>query len=153
MTTSRMGIMGSFLLSNFSLGFYNSFSRLWSFAFCRWSLVARHSGSRTTKDHRPATDLARRFFDHGQRDVSLLNHLASHFKFLNLLLTGETIHQLQHEFFENHAQTAGADLASHGLACNRPVGFVAEFEPDILELKQPLVLLHDRVLRTRQNFD
>jgi hypothetical protein len=30
MTTSRMGIIGSFLLSNFSLGFDNLVSRLWS---------------------------------------------------------------------------------------------------------------------------
>ena len=42
MTTSRMGIIGSFLLSNFSLGFDNSVSRLWS-VFGRWSLVVGRS--------------------------------------------------------------------------------------------------------------
>src|ERR1700716_1356507 len=127
MTTSRMGIIGSFLLSNFSFGFDNSFSRLWSLLACC-------------------------FFDHGQRDVSFLHHLAGHFKFLNFLLAGQTIHQFEHEFFQNHAQAAGADFARHRLPGNRTVGIVAELQPDILKLEQALVLLHDRVLGARQNF-
>src|SRR5665811_1969998 len=102
MTTSRMGIMGNFLLSNFSLGFDNSVSRLWS-VFGRWSLVARHSSEGTTSDKRPTTidQLTCRFLDHGQRDVPLLHHLAGHFKLLDLLLAGQTIHQFQHELFED----------------------------------------------------
>src|SRR5216684_3866701 len=126
MTTSRMGIMGNFLLSNFSLGFDNSVSRLWSRLACR-------------------------FLDHGQRDVPLLHHLASHFKFFNLLLAGQTIHQFQHEFFQNHAQAAGADFARHGLAGNRPVRVVAELQPHVLEFEQTLVLFHNCVLGARQN--
>src|SRR3984893_542132 len=127
MTTSRMGIIGSFLLSNFSLGFDNSFSRLWSLLACR-------------------------FFDHGQRDVPFLDHLAGHFKFLNFLLAGQTIHQFQHEFFQNHAQAPSADFARHRLARDRTVGVVAEFQADVFKLEQALVMIHDRVLRARQNF-
>ncbi len=57
MTTSRMGIMGSFLLSNFSLelGFDNAVSRLgfWLLVVGRQSLAPSRfaiSVSRTTRD-------------------------------------------------------------------------------------------------------
>src|SRR5229473_479075 len=147
MTTSRMGIIGSFLLSNFSFGFDNSVSRLWTLS---------HPG--VAKDATPGwgtlhPELASCFFDHGQRDVSFLHHLAGHFKFLNFLLAGQTIHQFQHEFFQNHAQAAGADFTCHGLARDRPVGVVAELQPHIFKLEQALVLFHDRIFRARQNFD
>src|SRR6266853_673980 len=97
--------------------------------------------------------LASCFFDHGQRDVPFLHHLAGHFKFLNFLLAGQTIPHFQHEFFQNHAQAAGANFTRHGLARDRPVGVVAEFQPHVFKLEQALVLFHDCVFRTRQNFD
>src|SRR6202521_1515134 len=149
MTTSRMGIIGSFLLSNFSFGFDNSVSRLWSL-FGRWSLVARIPISErlTTNDRS-----ARRFLNHGQRDVPLLDHLAGHFKFLNFLLAGQTIHQFQHEFFQNHSQAPCANFTRHGLSGNRAGGVVAEFQPHVFKLEQALVLFHDRVFRARQNLD
>src|SRR5271166_595636 len=155
MTTSRMGIIGSFLLSNFSLGFDNAVSRLWSvLAAGRWLLVVGRSLFQLANDQRLTTNdqSACRFLDHGQRDVPLLHHLAGHFKFLDLLLAGQTIHQFQHEFFQNHAQAAGANFTRHGLACDRSVRVLAEFQPHVLKLEQALVLFHNRVLRTRQNF-
>src|SRR5260370_10516953 len=144
MTTSRMGIIGSFLLSNFSLGFDNSVSRLWS------SFMAAPSWRRALCDARGVLTCC--FFDHGQRDVPFLHHLAGHFKFLNFLLAGQTIHQFQHEFFQNHAQAAGANFTRHGLARDRPVGVVAELQPHVFKLEQALVLFHDCVFRARQNF-
>src|SRR5271165_7047573 len=109
MTTSRMGIIGSFLLSNFSLGFDKMVSRLWSL----FSWVPHPSVAFFAK---LGWVLTCRFLDHGQRDVPLLHHLAGHFKFLDLLLAGQAVHQFQHEFFQNHAQAAGANFTRHGLA-------------------------------------
>src|SRR5580692_896146 len=83
----------------------------------------------------------------------LFHHLLRHFKFLYFLLTGQMVHQIEHQFFQNHAQTPRPHLASHGLARNRPESVLAELQANVLKLKQPLILLDDSVLRPSQDFN
>ena len=63
------------------------------------------------------------------------------------------IHEVQHEFFEDHAQAAGSDFADHGLLGDGLERVVAEFEAHVLEFEEALILLDDRVLGARQDFD
>ena len=51
------------------------------------------------------------FLQHGDGDVALLHHLARDFEFLHLLLAGQMVHQVEHELFQDHAQSARAHLA------------------------------------------
>src|SRR5208282_5297294 len=60
---------------------------------------------------------------------------------------------VEHELFQNHAQPARSYLAGHGLARDRPQGIIGKLQPYVLELKQPLVLLDDGILRPGQDFD
>src|SRR5882724_6134273 len=92
------------------------------------------------------------FFHHAHGDVAFFNHFARDFEFLQLLLAGQMVHQVEHQLFQNHAQAAGSDFADHGLPGNGFERFVAELEPNVLELKEPLILFDDRILGTRQNF-
>src|ERR1700728_4714465 len=62
-------------------------------------------------------------------------------------------HQVQHEFFQNHAQSAGTHLAGHSLAGDGPQRFVAKLQPHILKFEQALVLLDDGILRPGEDFD
>src|SRR5258708_1613348 len=61
------------------------------------------------------------------------------------------VHEIEHEFLKNHAESARADFPQHRKARNRPQGIFAELEPDILEFEEPLVLRDNRVFRPRQN--
>src|SRR5580704_6302734 len=74
MTTSRMGIMGIFLLSNFSLGF-DTQSPVSGFLGYLRSDATFFGGART--------DLTRCFFNHGQRNVAFFHHFAGHFELFN----------------------------------------------------------------------
>src|SRR5579864_2027468 len=76
MTTSRMGIIGNFLVSNFSLD------------------VVTESPKK----------LLSCLFHHGERRAVLLYHLLGYFEFLHFLLAREMVHQIEHQFFQNHAQ-------------------------------------------------
>src|SRR5580704_9110038 len=62
-------------------------------------------------------------------------------------------HQVEHQLFENHAQSASPYLTGHSLPCDRSQSLVVELQPHILKLKQPLVLLDDGILGTGQDFD
>src|SRR5919109_270365 len=61
------------------------------------------------------------------------------------------VHQIEHELFQDHAQSAGTDFAGHGLARYCAQSIFAEFQADVLELEQPLILLDDGVLGTSQD--
>src|SRR6266550_6695367 len=102
MTTSRMGIIGSFLVSNFSLDVVTSFSKLRVRKPCyRLYLLAVVSA---------------RFLHHGQGNISLLNHFPRYFELLDLLLARQVEHEIEHELFQDHAQAAGPNFSGHGLA-------------------------------------
>src|SRR6516164_6052343 len=65
----------------------------------------------------------------------------------------EMVHEIEHKVFENHAQTAGAELAVEGVAGHRPQCAFRKAQFHILEFKQPLVLPGQRVLRTGEYFE
>src|SRR5438270_7543150 len=109
MTTSRMGIIGSFLLSNFSLA------------------VVTRAPNPTGASHFINLPLPG-FFHHGQGSVTLLHHFSGYFKLLHLFLAGEVVHQVEHQLFEDHTQAARANFARHGLTCNRLECVIAELQ-------------------------
>ena len=57
------------------------------------------------------------------------------------------IHQVEHQFFENHAQAASPDLTMECLAGDGANRFRAEAQPHIFILEHALILLHNRVPR------
>src|SRR5262249_1264526 len=122
------------------------------------SAVASISGSilcrsrLTAHSRQPIADLSR-FIHHRERDITFFHHLARDFEFLYLLLARQVVHQVEHQFFEDHAQSASAHLAGHGLLGDGAGGFIAEFQPHVLKFEQPLVLLDDRVLWPRQDLN
>ena len=69
------------------------------------------------------------------------------------LLLGQVVHQVEHQLFENHAQSAGAYLAGRASRATAPIASLREVQVNILVLEQPLVLLDDGVARLGQNFD
>src|SRR5579864_4635486 len=104
-------------------------------------------------DHSTLASALPGLFHHGEGGATLLHHFPRDFEFFQLLLAGQIEHEIEHEFFQNHAQSARTHLARHGLACDGSQRLVAELQAHIFELKQPLVLLDDRVFRAGQNFD
>src|ERR1035437_4580713 len=93
------------------------------------------------------------FHHGGKRSAALLHHFPRHFELFQFLLAGQVEHQIEHEFFQNHAQPPRSHLACHRLTRNRPQSLVAKLQPHVFELKQPLVLLDDVILRPGQDFD
>ena len=63
------------------------------------------------------------------------------------------IHQIQHQLFQDHPQSARPYLPSHGLSGNGFQSFFTKLQPHILELEQALVLLDNSVFRARQDLD
>src|SRR5215470_11532659 len=94
-----------------------------------------------------------RFFHGLQRDVAPLDHFLADLEVLDLLLAGQVIHEVEHEFFQDHAQAARAYLALHGLPRDGLERALREFELYILEFEHPLVLLDNGVARPRENLD
>src|SRR4051794_10767065 len=93
------------------------------------------------------------FFKRGEGDVALLDHLDRDGEFLQALLAGQVVHKVEHEFFEDHAQAASANLAVEGFASDSSQGIFVEVEFHVLELKHALVLLGDSVARAREDLD
>src|SRR5438309_8059903 len=110
MTTSRMGIIGSFLVSNFSLDVVTESpwayrKRLTEHGSQNRAHRTRNSQSKANpymillcasargmalSDHQAqATDSLPGFFHHGEGGTALLYHLAGDFKFFQLFLTGQ----------------------------------------------------------------
>src|SRR5437667_2940124 len=104
MTTSRMGIMGIFLVSNFSLGVVTNFSKLRVRKPCyRLYLL-------------PLSAVSTSFLHHGQSNTPLLDHLPRHLELLDFLLAGEVEHEIEHQLFQDHTQAACPNFPGHGLA-------------------------------------
>ena len=68
-------------------------------------------------------------------------------------LLRQVIHQVEHQLFKDHAQSARANLAGQCLAGDGADGFLRKVQADILELEEALVLLDDRVARLGEDFD
>src|SRR5579875_171739 len=63
------------------------------------------------------------------------------------------IHQVKHQIFKDHAETACPKLALNRLLCDRPQRTLGESQFDILIFEQPLVLANKSILRLGQNFN
>src|ERR1700733_11483281 len=93
------------------------------------------------------------FFHGGQRDVPALNHFLGDFKFLDALLAGQVIHEVKHELFQNHTQSACADFAQHGFTRDGGEGPFREAQLYAFKFEHALVLLDDGVAWTGEDFD
>src|SRR5262249_22985858 len=107
MTTSRMGIMGSFLVSNFSLAVVKERSKKRLQASgCRLQppgrklSLSRPSRARTIREL--AARLLARFLHHGERNVAFFHHFPGYFELFDFLLTREVVHQIEHQLFQDH---------------------------------------------------
>src|SRR5579871_6852635 len=66
------------------------------------------SGSNASRE--PCSTLSR-LLHQRQRDVALLHHIARDLELAHAFLAGQVVHEVEHQLFQDHAQTAGADLA------------------------------------------
>ena len=71
----------------------------------------------------------------------------------HLLVGRQVVHQIQHQVFEDHAQSARAHLALQRQAAIASRASSREPQSHIFVFEQPLVLLDDRVLRLCQDLD
>src|SRR5579863_226199 len=92
-------------------------------------------------------------FQGGHGGAALFHHLARNLKLFQFLLARQVEHEVEHQFFQNHAQAAGAHLARHGLAGNGAQRFIAELQANVFELEQALVLLDDGIFGAREDLD
>ena len=88
-----------------------------------------------------------------QRQIAALDHILGDFQIAHLLVAGQVIHQIEHEFFEDHAQAARSNLTSQGFTGNRSDGVRRKVQANVLEFKQALILLYDCVARLGQDFN
>src|SRR5271166_4475404 len=148
MTTSRMGIIGSFLDSNFSLDVVTASpwdeglpGKLSPFYLVREAFgmaLTVHFVGILQCCHRRRTgvsaphNLSGLFHDGGEGSAALLHHLAGHFELFYFLLARQVEHQVEHELFEDHAQAPGSHFAGHSLARNGAEGFVVELQAHVL---------------------
>src|SRR5882724_600446 len=66
---------------------------------------------------------------------------------LDVALRGDGVHEVEHQFLENDAQAAGADVSLQRLLGDRHHGFLGELELHPFELEDGLVLANEAVLR------
>src|ERR1035441_1263875 len=141
MTTSRMGIIGRRFVSDFSF---------------EVSIVLP-TGIGTTPVPRCAVcSVVLRLtglFQYCKTDSLRNHHLFGDLKLAYFFIGRQVVHEIEHQVFEDHAQTAGAHFALHGQIGDGFDGLFAEPEADVLEFKELLILLDDGVLRPGQNLD
>src|SRR5690242_14636201 len=70
-----------------------------------------------------------------------------------IFLLRELVHQIQHELFENDPKATSADISLYGIESYSLERVICKFQLHILVLEQALVLLDERVLGSRENFD
>src|SRR5262249_43040863 len=80
-----------------------------------------------------------------------LDDFARYDDFLDTLKVREIEHGPEQDAFEDRTQPSRAGLALDRLAGDRAKRLVGEGQLDILDLEQPLILLHQRVLRIGQD--
>ena len=93
------------------------------------------------------------FFKQAQAQIAALDHVLGDFEVAHALVAWQVIHQVEHELFEDHAQTAGTHLAGESFLRYGANGLVRKVQADVFILEQTLVLLENRVLRLGKNFD
>src|ERR1039457_4696275 len=96
--------------------------------------------------------LARLLHD-GQIHVALLHHLSRYLELFDPLLAGEGVHEIEHQLFQDHAQSARTDLPQHRLFRDAAQRFIGKAQLHVLELEESLILLYDGVLRLGKNLD
>src|SRR6266545_6582833 len=92
-------------------------------------------------------------FDQGDRLFLAHDDLAGDDALPDLLLTGQRVHQVEHELLDDHAQAARANFARQRLFRDRFERVVRELQLHVLVLEQLLVLTRDRVARLREDLD
>src|SRR5690606_2297246 len=80
-------------------------------------------------------------------------HLGIDDDFLNAFKGWQVVHGLKKDVFHDRTQAPRARLADDGFAGDRRQRILGKCQRDILHLEQTLVLLDERVLRRRQNFN
>ncbi len=93
------------------------------------------------------------FLEQRYGEIALLHHLGGDLQLLDFLVAGQVIHQVQHQFFEDHAQAACAYLAIQRFDCNSFGGIRRKFQLNAFVLKQPLILLENRITRLGEDLD
>src|SRR6266404_1916576 len=88
----------------------------------------------------------------GQRCAPAFHHLTGHHKLFDLLVRRKHIHYIEHQLFENHSQSASADLAFASEASDDNQRVVGESQLDAFVLEELLILLDQCVLRASQYF-
>src|ERR1700736_5411915 len=86
-----------------------------------------------------------------ERASRSLDHFARDHDLFNAFQARKIEHCLEQDAFENRAQAPRACLALDRLAGDRAKSLVGERQLDVLHLEQPLILLHQRVLRIGQD--
>src|SRR5216683_2531257 len=86
-----------------------------------------------------------------ERASRSLHHFARDHDLFDAFQARQIEHGLQQDALENRAQAARAGLALDRLAGDRAKSLVGERQLDVLHLKQPLILFHQRVLRIGQD--
>src|ERR1700736_866980 len=86
-----------------------------------------------------------------ERASRSLDHFARDHDLFNAFQARKIEHCLEQDAFENRAQAPRAGLALDRLAGDRAESLIGERQLDVLHLEQPLILLHQSVLRIGQN--
>src|SRR5258707_10800678 len=115
MTTSRMGIMGSRFVSDFSFEVsinVGEVRKSGSQEF--WKQLNSTRRSSTFLASRlldfPASGRLARFFKYRHADLLVHDHFLGHQKFANFFVRREVIHQIQHELLQDHSQASRSNL-------------------------------------------
>src|SRR6478735_9431890 len=112
-------------------------------------------GLKADRSEWPARDgsFLSRFLNERDRLFLALHDFAGDDALPDLLLSGQRVHQIEHQVLDDHAQAAGADLPRQRRLGDRLEGVVREAELHVLVLEQLLVLARDRIARLRQDLD
>jgi hypothetical protein len=88
-----------------------------------------------------------------QHDLASAHHLVSNDEFLDLLVAGHVVHNVEHQFFEDHTQATRANFALQRLARNLAGRLIGPGDFYAFEIEQARILLQDRVTRASKNID
>src|SRR6202451_905987 len=84
-------------------------------------------------------------------DLAAFHHVTGDDKVAKFSLSGQVIHHLQNQIFQNHAQSARSHFALQGQFGHGIQRVVRESQPNVLKFKQPLILSHQSVFRFGQD--
>ena len=93
------------------------------------------------------------FVQEAERQIAALDQFSSDDQIVDPCAAGQVIHQVEHEFFEDHSEAAGAEFAIESLNGDGVGSLVGEDKVDALEFEEFLILLEDGVARLGEDFD